>query len=94
MTAHDRSDCGTLREHVDLLAVSLAQWAYRDDTRAQPQVRQAANHAIEAIDAAQRELTAIRARLVGEIRQADDAAMHRSGELLDRIRDERKGDPS
>jgi hypothetical protein len=86
----DLIDCAALREHVETLAVSLAQWAYRDDSKAQPEVRQAANVAVESIDAALRELHRVRQRLVGEMRQSDDAAMRRSGELLARIRAERE----
>ena len=37
--------------HNGVLGVALAQWAARDDTRAEPEVRRAANTAMDAIDA-------------------------------------------
>jgi len=40
---------------------------------------------MDAIDAALRELHGLRARLVGEIRQADDASAARVDELLARL---------
>ena len=49
-------------------------------------VRRAANDAMDEIDLMLRELHAMRARLTGEIRQADDAAMARTSELLRQIR--------
>ena len=66
------------------LAVALAQWETRDDTRPQPEIRRAANTAIDAIDAMLRELYLMRGRLVGEIRAADDAAAARADALLAR----------
>lgn len=74
----------SLREHVENLSTSLARWAVRDDTRPQPEVRRAANSAVEAIDAAIRDLHAMRGSLVAEIRQSDDAAMARTEALLAR----------
>lgn len=77
MSPDGLTECAALREHVGTLSVSLAEWAYRDDSKAQPEVRQAANCAVESIDAALSTLHRIRARLVGEIRQSDDAAARR-----------------
>ena len=88
MTAYD-SALSALRGHLGELETALALWATRDDTKAQPDVRQAANDAVDAIDAALRELHGIRAELLGEIRESDDAAMARAKELLRRIREER-----
>ena len=79
-----------LRRHASDLAVYLGTWAGRDDAKAQPDVRQAANHAMDAIDAALRELHGLRARLVSEIRESDDAAVVRAEELLRRIREENR----
>jgi hypothetical protein len=76
---------------VDTLAQALALWATRDDSKAQPEVRRAANTAVEAIDGMVAELRSIRSRLVAEVRQSDDAAMARSAELLARLQHERPG---
>ncbi len=59
-----------------VLAVALAQWEQRDDSRPRPEVRRTANTAMEAIDATLRDLHAMRARLVSEIR-VNDAAVAR-----------------
>jgi hypothetical protein len=88
MTAYD-SALTALRGHVDELATALMLWGTRDDTKPQPDVRQAANDAMDATDAALRELHGIRAQLVGEIRASDDAAAIRAEALLRRIREER-----
>lgn len=88
MTHYD-SAVSALRGHLGELETVLALWATRDDTKAQPDVRQAANDAIDAIDGALRELHGIRAELLGEVRESDDAAMARVKELLRRVREER-----
>ncbi|HEX5290975.1 MAG TPA: hypothetical protein VFX25_19110 [Streptosporangiaceae bacterium] len=75
---------GRLAELAAVLAGSLALWATRDDTKPQPEVRQAANTASDAIDAMMRELYIARQRLGGEMRESDDAAMERSASLLAR----------
>lgn len=77
---------GRLDGHNGVLGVALAQWAARDDSKAQPEIRRAANSAMDAIDAMLAELHALRARLVGEIRASDDAAAARADELLGRAR--------
>jgi len=87
VTAYD-SALSALRGHLGELETALALWATRDDTKTQPGVRQAANDAVDAVDAALRELHGIRSRLVPEIRAADDATMARTGELLRRLREE------
>jgi hypothetical protein len=76
-------DVRTRLEHpAAVLAVRLGQWQARDDTRAQPEVRRAANEAMDAIDAMVRELYAMRSRLVTEIRAADDVTGARVDALL------------
>jgi hypothetical protein len=71
-----------LDEHNGVLGVALAQWAARDDTKAEPEVRRAANTAMDAIDAMLRELHALRSRLVGEIRESDDIGTARVDAML------------
>ena len=71
-----------LEDPTGVLAVALGQWEDRDDSKAQPEVRRAANTAMDAIDGMLRDLHAMRSRLVGEIRQADDATAARVDALL------------
>jgi hypothetical protein len=71
-----------LEDPLGVLAVALAHWGARDDARPQPEVRQAANTAMDAIDTMLAELHQMRARLVGEIRQADDATAARVDAML------------
>jgi hypothetical protein len=68
--------------HNGVLAVALARWMARDDARAEPEIRQAANTAMDEIDAMLRELHALRARLASEIRASDDIRNARVDELL------------
>ena len=74
----------SLKESAGALAAALGEWATRDDTVPQPEVREAANTAMDAIDAMLRELYLMRGRLVSEIRDADDAAAARADALLAR----------
>jgi hypothetical protein len=85
VTAYD-SALSALRGHLGELEAALALWASRDDTKAQPEVRQAAKDAMDAVDTALRELHSIRGQLVGEIRASDDATAVRAAELLARVR--------
>jgi hypothetical protein len=71
-----------LEDPVGVLSVALAQWETRDDSKAQPEVRRAANTAMDAIDAMLRELHQMRSRLVAEIRDSDDAAAARADAML------------
>jgi hypothetical protein len=71
-----------LHDQLGILGVALARWAERDDTQAQPEVRQAANTGMDAIDAMLRELYQLRSRLAGEIRRSDDTAEARVRALL------------
>jgi hypothetical protein len=70
--------------HNGVLGVALAQWAARDDSKADPEARRAANVAMDAIDAMLAELHKLRQRLVGEIRASDDASARRVDALLRR----------
>ena len=65
-----------------VLGVALAQWGARDDSKADPHARIAANTAMDAIDAMLLELHALRSRLVGEIRASDDATAARVDAML------------
>ena len=65
-----------------VLGVALAQWAARDDTKADPQARRAANTAMDEIDAMLAELHPLRTRLIDETRDADDATAARVDALL------------
>jgi hypothetical protein len=71
-----------LEDPVGVLSVALAQWETRDDTKPQPEVRQAANTAMTEIDRMLGELHAMRSRLTGEIRVSDDAAAARVDAML------------
>jgi hypothetical protein len=71
-----------LEDPMGVLSIALGQWEDRDETRPQPEVRRAANTAMDAIDGMLRDLHAMRARLVGEIRAADDATAARVDALL------------
>ena len=51
-----------------VLSIALGQWETRDDSKPQPEVRRAANTAMDAIDTMLAALHAMRSRLVGEIR--------------------------
>lgn len=90
MSAYD-SITGRLDDLAGLLGVSLAQWETRDDSKAQPEVRQAANTARDAIDAMIAALRAAGAQLAAEMRQSDDVAMARADALLARVRHQRRG---
>ncbi len=78
-----------LEDPMGVLAIALGQLEDRDDSKAQPGVRRAANTAMDEIDAMLRELHQMRSRLVSEIRLADDASAARADALLERCRQER-----
>jgi hypothetical protein len=71
-----------LRNHVDDLGAWLGIWANRKEPDAH--ARRCANAAVDAIVAMLRELHGVRARLVGEIRDSDDASSARADALLRR----------
>ncbi|OZM75088.1 hypothetical protein CFN78_02625 [Amycolatopsis antarctica] len=73
-----------VRAAVEEMSAALSLWEMRDNTRAQPEVRGAANSAIHSIDAALRHLHELRHTLVGQIRESDDATAGRVDALLAR----------
>jgi hypothetical protein len=72
-----------------VLTEVLEMWASRDDSKAQPGVRQSAKTAVDAIDRMLATLHQVRAELCDEIRSSDDATNLRVDALLARIRAER-----
>ena len=64
------------------LALALAQWAARDDTKAESEVTRAGDAAVAKIDAMLAELHALRSRLIGEIRADQDIAVARADAML------------
>jgi hypothetical protein len=81
VTGHPYDDAlSALRGHADDLGAWLAIWERRREPDAH--ARRCANDAMDAIDAALRELHGIRARLIGEIRASDDASAVRVDALL------------
>lgn len=85
-----------LEDPLGVLSVNVGWWESRDPTASvpQPEVRSAANKAMDAIDEMLTALHAIRQRLTGEIRVHDDLAVRRSEELLERLRGERDEQPA
>jgi len=80
--------CGRLDGYNVVLGVALAQWMARDDSRAEPEVRRAANTAMDMVDAMLAELHLLRARLVSEIRGSDEATAARVDDLLARCKED------
>jgi hypothetical protein len=81
---------GTIRDLVEDLSAAHAMWGWRDESKAQPDVRRAANTAMDSIDKLLRELHRLRDVMASEIRQADDATNAR----VDKLLTERRGDRS
>jgi hypothetical protein len=73
-----------LRNNVEDLAVALAIWQARDDTKPDAHARRAASGAVGAIDGALAQLHKIRQQLIGEIRVSDHQAAARVDALLAR----------
>lgn len=73
-----------VQSNLNTLASALARWEIRDETRADPRARLAANAAMDAIDIMLRELHAMRSRLVTEIRISDAATATRADALIAR----------
>jgi hypothetical protein len=73
-----------------VLGVALAQWAIRDDTKAQPEIRQAANTAMATVDDMLTALHRARQQLVTEIRASDDASAARADAMLAEARERRE----
>ncbi|HEX9356339.1 MAG TPA: hypothetical protein VF933_21295 [Streptosporangiaceae bacterium] len=67
---------------VDVLSGALATWAARDDSKVQPEVRQSANVAMDAIDAILGKLHEARSALITEIRASDGATDARIDAML------------
>ena len=74
---------------LDNCSGALAEWATRDDTRAMPDAREAANVAMDAIDGMLVTLHAARSALIREMRASDDATNARVNALLAVPLDER-----
>lgn len=94
MTAPDpriEGVAGRLADLAGVLGRALDQWAARDDTQAQPEVRQAANVAMESLDGMLAEVYRARAALVAETRARDDAHAARVDAMLAKFRAEREG---
>jgi hypothetical protein len=81
---------GRLEDRAGVLGLALATWATRDDSKAQPGVRQAANDAMDAIDAMLAELHRARTALMDDMRDSDDATTARAMALLARLRADRE----
>ena len=77
-----------LDAQLGVLGIALAQWAVRDDTKAQPEIRQAANVAVATVDDMLATLHRLRGQLVSEVRQSDDASAARADALLAKYREQ------
>jgi hypothetical protein len=82
---------GRIEDFTRALGAALAAWGRRDDSKAQPEVREAANTAMDAIDAMLAELYRAGAVLAAEVRQSDDTAAARVDAMLAKLRYERPG---
>jgi len=87
MTGQDGYDSAlsAIRDNVEDLAVFTAIWVNRREPDAH--ARRCASQAIDAIDAAIRELHHIRQQLISEVQQADRATAARADALLVRTDD-------
>ncbi len=79
-----------LRNHVDDVAIWLAIWSARDDGKPEPHARRCAGDAVKAVDSMLGHLYGIRAQLVSEIRDSDQATATRADDLLARVREDGK----
>ena len=75
-----------LDDELGLMNVHLAVWIARDDSKADASVTRAGNQVIDSIDVMLRQLHQLRARMVAEKRDDQDAAAARADELLARSR--------
>ena len=80
----------SLQVHASVLAGVLDLWRTRDDTKAQAEVREAANLALDEIDSMLAELHQLRARLVTEMRASDEATAARVDALIEQGRERRR----
>jgi hypothetical protein len=72
----------SLDAHLGVLGLALAQWRVRDDTKAHPDIRHAANAAMAAIDDMLTTLHRLRQQPVTEVRRSDDANAARVDAML------------
>ncbi|MGH3162568.1 MAG: hypothetical protein ACRDOC_11825 [Streptosporangiaceae bacterium] len=79
------ADLSTAREGVEDTAVRVFSWSARNEP--DPVARRAASDAIAAADRVIGAMHRIRAELITQTRQADDASMARAGQLLARGRE-------
>ena len=84
----DRNYVTSLDAQLAALGIALAQWAVRDDSKPQPEIRQAANTACAAVDDMLATLHRLRGQLVTEVRQSDDASAARADALLAKYREQ------
>ncbi len=82
MDDRTKSLMDALDGQVTVLTVALAQWADRDDSRPQPEVREAANTAMDALNTMSAKLHGTRAMLAAEIRASDQATDARIDAML------------
>lgn len=82
----------TIAEKADELGMHLAWWEQRESLIATGHVRESANKALDAIDTMLAELHGLRARLAGEMRASDDAAMKRAWALAAEFQTRHQGD--
>jgi hypothetical protein len=78
-------DLAVIRDSAESIPVWVGIWSARGEPDAH--ARRCASDAIDAIDAALYALHRTRARLVGQVRQADDATAERVDRLLARMRE-------
>lgn len=79
---YDLYSPAALVEHAETLGGALAHWETRNPDKSNAGVRQAANTAVDEIDAMLRKLHHIRGQLIGEIRRYDDECDARVDALL------------
>jgi hypothetical protein len=80
------ADLAVIRDSAESIPVWLAIWSARGEPDAH--ARRCASDAIDSADRALAALHRIRARLVGQAREADDATADRVDALLARLREE------
>lgn len=73
---------GGLSDRLCMLSFTVATWAASDTAKPDAGARRAANAAVDAIDAMLLGLHDLRARLLDEVRDADDATAARVDALL------------
>lgn len=89
--APHRVESAVLHAHARIIGASLALWAQRDGNTGTVEQRQAANAAMDAIDALTRELHNLRSHLVREMRAYDDETGRRVDAMLAELDARRAG---